>query len=379
MPRERGRTMSVLIRVDASATIGTGHVMRCLTLAERLRERGSVVRFVCREHEGNLCDLVETHGFDVCRLPRPTNDPVATNACPDYRMWLGVPEDADARQTLDSLHRHSEAVDWLVVDHYALGARWETRFRAFARHIFAIDDIANRAHSCELLLDQNLNDSPEARYRGLVPDSCDLMLGPTYALLRKEFAAAASVPRSRDGRIERILIFFGGTDASGETLKSCRAVAAAAGAHAVVDVIIGRTNDQRDAIVDFCQADPRFEAHLYVTNMAEMMRKADLAIGASGATAWERTFMGLPTLTIAVAQNQIAGAEALGASGAAKYLGTHDEVRARDISAALEELRADPGALLAMERKCAAVHGSTRTPGVDRVIAAMERKHRADT
>jgi len=363
--------MNIGIRVDASVAIGTGHVMRCLTLASALRTRGSTVTFVCREQEGDLCDHVDASGFAVCRLPAPEQTASASGP-DDYAAWLGVPQGVDADQTSACRYPDDIPLDWLIVDHYGLDAVWENRVRNLALRILVIDDIANRPHVCELLLDQNLNRSPEQRYRSLVPEHCCLLLGPQYALLREEFIVAASQLRRRSGDINRILIFFGGTDPTGETLKACRAVATEMLDNATVDVIAGAANPRRDDIASFCRTDARFHYHYRVANMADLIHAADLAIGAGGTTTWERTFLALPAMTVAVADNQVAGSEALAKQGAIRYLGTPDTVTEEQIGATLRELLTHPEALLAMGQRCLDTYGSDRTPGVDRVIAAME-------
>lgn len=368
---ESNRMTNVGIRVDASVAIGTGHLMRCLTLANALRARGSTVTFVCREHEGNLCEHVEASGFAVCRLP-VSETRSSEFARDDYAAWLGVPQATDAVQTLSCLHQDGASTDWLVVDHYGLDAAWENRVRSVALNTLVIDDIANRPHACELLLDQNLNFSPDERYGSLVPEQCRLLLGPEYALLRDEFTVAASELRKRSGHIGRILVFFGGTDQSGETLKSCRAIAAVIPNDVTVDVVAGAANPCREDIVRFCRTDARFFYHHQVSNMAELIRDADLGMGAGGTTAWERTFLGLPTMTIAVAENQVSGSEALAAQGAIRYLGTRDTVTEQTIIETLQSLLTHPEMLLAMGQRCVEIHGSDRAPGVDRVIRAMK-------
>ncbi len=366
----QSRGMHVAIRVDASAAIGTGHVMRSLTLGRALRALGSSVCFVSREHAGSLCDYVESQGFLVARLvaPRVSRGGVASD---DYAAWLGVPQELDADETLAAL-APDDRVDWLVVDHYGLDAKWENRVRERARHIMVIDDLANRAHACEVLLDQNLNQRGEERYRPWVPDDCRLLLGPAYALLREEFAAAVRERASRTGRVERALIYFGGIDPTGETLKACRAVAAEAPKDIRVDVIAGATDPHRDEIEEFCAANSRFRYHHRVDNMAELMVRADLALGAGGTTSWERTFLGLPTITLALAENQEEASKALAARGAIRYLGLSRDVTEAQVREAVRDLLSHPLALAEMGRRAIEIYEGDRTPGTQRVIAAMD-------
>lgn len=367
--------MDVVIRVDASLAIGSGHLMRCLTLANALRARGSNVTFICREHQGHLCKHVEANGFRLCRLPAPNRTP--SPGSEDYAAWRGVSQEMDAEQTLACRHGNPPA-NWLVVDHYGLDAVWERRVRELSINTLVIDDIANRPHDCHLLLDQNLSLVPHERYRSWVPAGCRLLLGPRYALLRDEFSAAARQLRTRSGHVKRILIFFGGTDLTGETLKSCRAVARVVSKSVIVDVVVGATNPYREEIEQLCRLDDRFRYHRQISNMAELIRDADLGVGAGGISSWERTFLELPTLTIAIAENQVGGSEALAQRGAIRYLGTQSTVTEGQIGRALKELLGDPEVLVIMAQRCREIHGSDRVSGVQQIIRAMDEVASAD-
>jgi len=186
--------MRVAIRVDASLEIGTGHVMRCLTLAGELRCKDARIVFVCRELSGHLCDLIASKGFEVYRLGFDNVLSDKSSLCsengntdnqPAHAAWLGVDQYTDAQQTIDVLQKDSPW-DWLIVDHYALGAYWESAMRGVANKIMAIDDLSDREHDCNLLLDQNYFQEPNKRYKGLLPEHCETLLGPNYALLRPE-------------------------------------------------------------------------------------------------------------------------------------------------------------------------------------------------
>jgi len=154
--------MDIAFRVDASAHIGAGHVMRCLNLARALRDKGASSCFFCRPHEGNLISLVEQNAFPVVALPAPATDrgPGA------YKDWVGASPEQDARDSLDALGERKP--DWLVADHYGLDAQWERSMRPHVGRIMLIDDLADRLHECDLLLDQNLHAEGARRYAGLV-------------------------------------------------------------------------------------------------------------------------------------------------------------------------------------------------------------------
>ena len=193
-----------VIRADASEQIGSGHLMRCLTLADRMRREGTEVHFICRDLVGNLNHLVCEQGFPLHVLPRHADDPSLSG----YAAWLTVAQETDARETGEVLCTLAPIMR-LVVDSYALDEVWERIVRPLVGEIFVIDDLANRKHDCDILLDQNFYCAMQHRYDGLVPPSCKLLLGPSHALLREEFYAAKKKLRRRDGHLRRILVFYG--------------------------------------------------------------------------------------------------------------------------------------------------------------------------
>lgn len=361
--------MNVVVRTDSSALIGTGHLVRCLTLAEHLRETGWHVDFVCRDLPGNLIDVLRERGFDVAVLPSPVNSSGRSEIPNEsYDDWLGVPWEQDVRETLSAVNARYVRPDWLIVDHYALDRRWEEQLAEHVGALFVIDDLANRPHSCRVLLDHNLNAQGEARYANLVPPNCRLLCGPAYALLRPEFHRVAQGMRERDGRVRRILIFFGGVDATGETLKACEAVMALSGAVLEADVVVGIANPHSEQIRVMCGRDSRFSFHGQVCNMAELMAAADLAIGAGGTTSWERAFLGLPTIVIPVAENQLPGSEALAAAGAVWNLGFHTGITSGEIARVLKAVMADPEEV---RRRSRASRQLVDGGGVQRVAAVL--------
>src|ERR1700730_3224255 len=208
--------MTVAFRADASLSLGTGHVMRCLTLATALRERKAAVSFVCRLHDGHLCELIEARGFPVHRLTVST-EASTMGAFLSHAAWLGSSWRDDAQQTRAAIEVRGGEVDLLAVDHYSLDERWESVLRGSARRVFVMDDLADRAHDCDVLLDQNLHDSPESRYAGLVKDTARVFVGPRYALLRPEFDDFTV--RARNQGVRRLLVYFGGADPTNEPLK----------------------------------------------------------------------------------------------------------------------------------------------------------------
>jgi UDP-2,4-diacetamido-2,4,6-trideoxy-beta-L-altropyranose hydrolase len=218
-----------------------------------------------------------------------------------HSAWLEGAQSDDAAATLAALGE--ERPDWIVVDHYALDARWERMLRKHCDRLMVIDDLADRAHECDLLLDQNLHSTPDLRYMGIVPGHCRMLLGPRFALLRPEFAEARSDLRDRDGSVRRILVFFGGVDACNQTERVMQVLSSGVLREAKVDVVIGLAHPRRSHIIDLC-ARLNYQCHVQTENMAALMASADLAIGAGGTATWERCCVGLPALVWPQADNQ---------------------------------------------------------------------------
>lgn len=317
--------------------------MRCVALAERLQQRGIGVRFVCRRLEGHLESLLRERGHDVTMLPAPR---AATTAAADgdYAAWLGVPQATDAEETAAALG-HARP-DWLVVDHYALGAEWERAMRRHAGRLLAIDDLAGRPHDCDALLDQNFSLAGAGRHAESVPAQCQLLIGPRYALLRPEFTRLRDAARDGAG-VRRVFVFFGGTDPADMTGRALDALSTGEFAGIELDLVTGANYGTREALEQRAGARPRTRVHGASARVADLMREADLAIGAGGGTTWERMCLGLPTLLVSIAENQVAACRDLAAAGLARYLGSDREVDVQDLRDALRACLAAPESLVA--------------------------------
>ena len=333
--------MLAVIRADASTSIGSGHIMRCLTLAHRLKkEENAKVVFVMRVLPGNLIGVVEKQGFEVLKLP-PANQKYNLNG---YGLWLTVPMEVDAQQTIEVLQHYlqehgCDVADRLIVDSYALDEQWELMLCPYCNKIMVIDDLANRRHACDILLDQNFYLNKNVRYAGLVPEHCKMLLGPEHALLREEFYEAKKHLRKRDGNIKNILVFYGGSDLTNETEKAIKALVQLhdEGYSFTADIITGLSNSRREKIEKICSKYHFLHYYCQVSNMAEFMNKADLMLGAGGSTTWERLYMELPALVTAVAENQIQGCEDCSQAGIIEYLGSNEDVRIDTILEALHK------------------------------------------
>ncbi|MBF1687272.1 MAG: UDP-2,4-diacetamido-2,4,6-trideoxy-beta-L-altropyranose hydrolase [Selenomonas sp.] len=337
---------SAVIRVDSSEMIGSGHLMRCLTLADRMRREGTEVHFICRDLVGNLNHLVREQGFPLHVLPRHADDPSLSG----YAAWLTVAQETDARETGEVLSTFAPIMR-LVVDSYALDEAWERIVHPLVGELFVIDDLANRKHDCDILLDQNFYRAMRHRYDGLVPPSCKLLLGPAHALLREEFYAAKKKLRRRDGNLRRILVFYGGSDITHETEKAVRALLHLSLPTVEVDVIIGGSNAHRMQIEELCAPHDFLHTYCAVSNMAEFMANADLCLGAGGTTTWERCFLGLPAIVTAIAENQLEICLDCADAGLIYYLGRWDVVTEMALHHALRVMT-KPEALTRIQNTC---------------------------
>lgn len=323
--------MNVVFRVDSSTAMGVGHVVRCLTLAETLRMRGVDLQFICRQLPGSLLPQVRSAGIGLAALDAPPGS--AANVNEDYAAWLGVTQDEDAAQSGNSIA--GERPDWLVVDHYGLDAQWEHVLRSKVSRLMAIDDLANRPHDCDLLLDQNFYPGAAARYADLVPPGCHRLLGPRYALLRPEYAQHRLRQRRIVGEIKTVFIFFGGSDPFNLTGISLDALSGSGLRHLLVDVVVGANYAHLARLHAQCADRPGTNIHGPRPHLADLMSNADLAVGAAGTTTWERMCLGIPSIVISTAENQRLSARTLSEAGLIQYLGAAGDVSAAMLAAAI--------------------------------------------
>jgi len=295
--------MNVIFRTDASLDIGSGHVLRCLTLARVLREKGANCRFICRKHKGNLIDKIRSNGFNINELE------VLEDIEVDYKLahshWLGSTQQQDADDCIDIIK--VEKTNWLIVDHYALDEQWQKRLKPYYEKLMVIDDLADRKHQCDILLDQSFGRQQED-YSGRTPEGCELLLGSKYALLRPEFAKwrEFSLVRRNKPKFKQLLINMGGVDVNDFTgqvldeLKTCTLPS-----DVNVTIVMGRTAPHLESVKSKAiMLTYKTEVKIDVGNMAEIMANSDIAIGAAGATTWERCCLGLPTIQLITAYNQ---------------------------------------------------------------------------
>ena len=305
--------MKVTFRVDASLKIGTGHVMRCLTLAQVLKENGANVEFICRLYEGNLIDKIRLNGFNVHELESPEGGEVDNKLA--HFHWLGETQQQDADDCINILK--VEKIDWLIVDNYGLDRDWQRNLKPYYEKLMVIDDLADRQFDCNMLLNQNLGIQKE-NYKNKVPNNCELLLGCDYALLRLEFAELREKALEKRGKaktIKNILISMGGSDVNNITYDILQNIDNSFN----IVVVLGKKSPHNKMLENYA-INKNIEVVIDANNMAELILDADLSIGAGGSTSWERCCLGLPTLLYIAADNQRLIAENLEKMGSVKIV-----------------------------------------------------------
>ena len=270
--------MKFIIRADAAIHIGSGHIMRCLTLAKALRDYSHTVKFICREFQGNLISYIRSQDFEVFNIPHLNNSLTSVDEENTHSSWLEVSQEEDFDSCKTFLEK--EKPDWIIVDHYALSEEWEVLARDHTKNIAVIDDLADRNHDCDILLDQNYG-SLESSYAELVPNECKLLIGTQYALLRPEFAKYREISVARREKnsytINQILVNLGGIDKDNHTLSVLNALNACL-QNECVKVVMGATAPHIEDIKLYAQeVGFKCEVLVGINNMACLLYTSDAA------------------------------------------------------------------------------------------------------
>lgn len=323
--------MKVAFRVDATMEIGSGHAIRCLTLANALKSRGVETCFIGNIDLDFVVKRIRNDGHRTIDLP--IIDGVA-DADLSHSAWLRRDRLTDA--DICSIALKDFRPNWLVVDHYALDARWERRVSTVAKKVMVIDDLADRPHECHILLDQNFRRNSDGRYGTLVSPECMLLLGPRFALLQPEYTRLHMAARPRS-TIRRILVYFGGGDTEGELLiMSLEAIQSAVPSSRVDVVYPYNSSEGLKRLKEAASVMNGVELHGNLPSLAQLMLSADLAIGAAGASSWERLCLGLPSIIAVCAENQNEVANEMQAAGLAMNIGPKHLVDKLSVEAALK-------------------------------------------
>lgn len=359
------KVCNVVFRVDASLEIGSGHVMRCLTVAQALVLFGHTSIFICREKQGDLIDFIQSKGFEVIKLPKKNNESLV-----GYKGWLGVSEYEDALDVLTYIRSSDRVFDICIVDHYGLSAVWEGMIRNEIEKIVVIDDLANREHDADIILDCGLSNNAQ-QYEKLNKAKGVYLVGSSYALLRPEFAEQRKLLDKKEPvsiqaiSALKILVNLGGVDKDNVSEKILFELNNTYKQRCIdVTLILGQSSPHKERLTNIgTQLSYPLQVLVGVNNMAELMANHDLAIGAAGSTSWERCCLGLPTLMVCLAENQIGIAEELENVGAAIII---DLYNLQELSSVLTSV--DLTQLTEIRKKALAV---TDGKGVKRLLEVL--------
>lgn len=343
--------MLIVFRTDASSAIGTGHVIRCLGLAREMRRRGHSCLFVCRALPHNLISFIESHEFRCVVLSERTAD-----------------QRDEALQTIE-LARAAFGCrpELFIVDHYQLDYHLDEVFRSVAP-VAVIDDLADRRHDCDVLVDVTHTSEEAFLYDALVPQDCIRLIGQRYLLLRDEFREIERHARPKAG-VSTILVTLGGNDPADFTSKVLDALEDPALRHLRVEVTAGFSNPRVEKLKARIASLDRVSLHIQHPRPSELMRRADICIGAGGMTVWECCYLGLPTLLVMLAENQRRTCAIVSRVGAARLMGPAQELSRNSLTRhIIEAITDDSWRSLASARGQELVDGL----GLQRVADSLE-------
>ena len=313
--------MRALIRADSGEDIGFGHISRCLTLAKALKNNGVDVCFVCKNHDGNSIGIIKKENIKVYLIPLSETQSIKKI---NYSGCIGPSVKEDALQTIEVVKKYKP--DFLIIDHYGIDIIWQRILKPFVKIIMVIDDIADRSHECDILLDQNWYPNSEKRYKELVPKNCVLFLGPKYALIKPEFSNYHDFCRKIRREIGRIFIFFGGSDNFNLSSMALKVLTKKIFKNIHIDIVLGESNPSIQEINALASRRKKTKVYIQTSAMEKIMSKCDLAIASGGVNTWERLCLGLNSLVITVAENQIESMKNLDNHGVVKLIGHANEI-----------------------------------------------------
>ena len=320
MKKNLSESNLVYIRVDSSLKIGSGHVERCLTLSKELKKKGMKIHFICRSHPGNMKSRIIDEGFDITMLPVDKN--ISRSSNNGYKSWLGANWKKDANDTSRIILKKKPRL--LILDHYAIDIKWESLVKSSSNvKIMVVDGLGNRRHNCDILLDYTYSLEHRKKWKNLISSDCRLLLGTKFILLRNEFIKVKKSQLKRTGKIKRILFAFGGYDKINATNIALEAINSLNKDKIFTDVVIGKNNPNIIQIKKLCSLKPNVKLHIQPKNIVKLMCKADLSIGGGGIMLWERCYLGIPSILISIARNQLNQAAAVESCGAAINLGIY--------------------------------------------------------
>lgn len=352
--------MNIAFRVDSSSIIGSGHLMRCLALAKSFNQLNTRVAIVTREYATSLVRKLKNTEQIVWSLLADHNK--EKNITADLNTWLqGTPQD-DVNEMYDILPFKPDVI---ITDHYGINADWESLVKQRGAKVIAIDDLANRTHNCDILIDANLVDNYTIRYNKIVPPKAKLLLGPQYAFIKDQMVNQKKIRERR--YIQNIFIFYG---ASNQTLEVNKVLSAlSANSEIKFHVILGTKKIYQSDLTQKYAQNSNILFYEFIDDLSELLNLSDIAFAAGGTNTWERCLFGLPTLVTTVAENQVKIAQYLDKIGCIRYLGTSKSVSIDDIRSAFKNIQEHPEQQAEISRKSAEI--MKEAVGIDKLASIL--------
>ena len=311
---------NLFIRVDSSPEIGIGHMMRCLTLAQELKNNFDKIIFLTQKDSGNFIGTIMKNEFEVIFIPTTNNDPnIIKNLITAY----------------------SENKNFLLIDHYDIDTNFESSLKNIFERIFVIDDLANRKHDCDLLIDQNYYRDLNQRYEKLIQNGTIALLGPKYAIIRPEFRTINKKVIKKNSQIKKILVSFGGSDPTNECKKALDALCSIENSKFEIVVVAGIYNHKFEQLKKLYEKYSNIKIYRHVNDLSRLMLNSDLFIGAGGTTTWERFYMGLPSIVTIISDDQRESIEFLSDMGHIINLGLAKNVTSKTYAQTLQKPNSD--------------------------------------
>jgi len=283
--------INIVFRVDSSLKIGSGHLIRCLTLANQLSTKGAKILFICSKFDGVMVDLISKYGYQYKLI--------------DHSSEKNISQINDATQTVSHVQKFfNDSTSWMIVDHYRINIEWHRYIKKYIKKLMVIDDLADRQHYCDALLNQNYYENIDSLYSDLIPNECKLLLGLDYVMLDPQFLSFRNKIQSRIRENKRLLIYFGATDSQNLTTLIVEILLGFNLQNLEMDVVLGSNNQNKYQINKLSSIHSNINIHDSLPSLAKLIYDADYGIGACGATTWERLCLNLPSFILSIADNQ---------------------------------------------------------------------------
>lgn len=324
--------MSIVFRVDSTKEIGSGHLYRCLILANSLTESGFNCIFIINKRNDKISELIKFNRHQLKYLSIKDKLPISEKIN-SHKQWLKHSWKEDAEATINILEKNF--VSLVVVDHYSLDYRWERKIKKHTRKIMVIDDLDNRKHECDILLDHNYRSENNAYKKNIINNLCLKLLGLKYLIINKEYVNyKKKVTREN---IKKILIFFGGSDSEKLTELIVGKLIKLDKNKYNVSIVIGINNDRKKSIEKLIKNLNNFKCYESQMNLASMLEKNDLVIGALGMNLWERLCIGTPSVVISKGIDQKIFGKKLASKKCIHLIGHYNEVSEKKIELRLKK------------------------------------------